>query len=312
MAALRVRLFGRLQIRREGADVPGLDGLKARELFCYLLMYRDSSHSREALAEQLWANKDASQTKKYLRQALWQLQSALDGQASAGEAHVLRVDGDWIGLNDRAGLWIDVALFEQGLRSAQGVSGHALNCELAIALTEAVNLYRGDLLEGWYQDWCVFERERLQSMCLAALEKLISYCEAHQDFETGLAYASRILRCDRARERTHRRMMRLHYLSGNRTAALRQYESCVAALAEELGVQPSNSTVALYEQIRADRLVPLSAGGSKATQPTDGTDVVLSQVLDRLKRAQTALVEAQQLVQEDIETVEAAMRAKGG
>lgn len=96
---------------------------------------------------------------------MWQLQSALDGQANAGDAQLLRVNGDWIGLNEEAELWIDVVLFEQGLRTARGVPGRELSCALAAALTDAVSLYRGDLLEGWYQDWCVFERERLQSMC---------------------------------------------------------------------------------------------------------------------------------------------------
>jgi hypothetical protein len=91
-------------------------------------------------------------------------------------------------------------------------------------------------------------------MYLSMLDKLLDYCEAQSEPEAGLMYGQQILRYDRARERTHRRMMRLHYLAGDRTSALRQYHSCVQALAEELDVGPAKSTVALYNQIRADQV----------------------------------------------------------
>ena len=38
------------------------------------------------------------------------------------------------------------------------------------------SVYRGDLLEGCYQDWCLFERERLQNAYLAMLDKLMVRC----------------------------------------------------------------------------------------------------------------------------------------
>ncbi|NIN69138.1 MAG: hypothetical protein GTO63_31510, partial [Anaerolineae bacterium] len=81
---------------------------------------------------------------------------------------------------------------------------------------------------------CLYERERLQNMYLAILDKLVSYSEVQGAYEAGLGYGSRILSYDGARERTHRRLMRLYYLAGDRTAALRQYDSCVEALRREL------------------------------------------------------------------------------
>lgn len=89
-------------------------------------------------------------------------------------------------------------------------------------------------------------------MYLAMLNKLMAFMESCQEYETALLFGQRILQCDRAHERTHWRMMRLHYMAGDRTAALRQYERCVTALWEELGVEPAKWTSALYEQIRSD------------------------------------------------------------
>jgi len=65
-----------------------------------------------------------------------------------------------------------------------------------------VNIYQGNLLEAWYQDWCLYERERLQKLFLAMLDMLMDYCEAPQDYETGRTFGNRILQDDRAREHT--------------------------------------------------------------------------------------------------------------
>jgi len=56
---------------------------------------------------------------------------------------------------------------------------------------------------GCYDDWCIFERERLQNIYLLMLDKLISYSAKHREYEAGQGYGYTILRYDRARERTH-------------------------------------------------------------------------------------------------------------
>ena len=146
-----------------------------------------------------------------------------------------------------------MALFEQAFSLVREVAGHQLDAAQAQTLGQAIQLYHGDLLEGWKKDWCLCERERLQTNYLIMLDKMIGYCEAHEKYgQNGLAYGLRVLRYDPMREYTRRRLMHLHYLAGDRTAALRQYEHCVGALNEELGVKPSRLTVALYDQIRLD------------------------------------------------------------
>src|SRR6185369_1679789 len=130
----------------------------------------------------------------------------------------------------------------------------------------------------------LYERELLQNKYLMILDKLLGYCLTHQEFDAGQRYGALILRYDRAREHTHRRLMRLHHLAGDRTAALRQYERCALALREELGVKPDQRTVALYEDIR----------GSQTTSTVDAVLAIdattsLPEVLCRLKRLQTML-----------------------
>jgi DNA-binding SARP family transcriptional activator len=255
MSRLRVSLFGRFQVESDGVPlVKGFESRKVQELFSYLLLYRDRVQPRETLADLLWGENASVQSRKYLRQALWQLQTTLKLDDDTDKGTLVLVDSEWVGINTQADLWLDVAAFESAYAQAQGVTGDKLEPRKAEALIQAVERHHAGLLEGWYHDWCIFERERLQNMYLAMLNKLMVYFEARREYETGLSYGQRILQCDRAHERTHWRMMRLYYLAGDRTAALRQYNRCVAALEQELGVKPARWTVALYEQIRADQL----------------------------------------------------------
>lgn len=309
MTGLRVSLFGKFDVRCGEQTLTGLDTSKVQQLFCYLLLYRDRPHPREALADLLWAHRDTSQPNRCLRKTLWQLRVALDSDTHPLSDHVLIVEPDWLQLNPKAGLWLDVAVFEQAFYRVQGVPGKELEYQQVQTLRNAVNLYRGGLQESWYQDWYLTERERFQHLYLIMLDKLMGHCEAHNDYEAGLAYGALVLRCERARERTHQRLMRLNCLAGDRTAALRQYERCVCALEEELGVKPARRTLRLYQQIRADQLsqsAPIPAEKSEAAEAAHP----LPEVLGTLTRLQTLLAEVQDQVRQDIQAVELTMRGQ--
>lgn len=251
MTQLRICLFRPFQAAFTGHNTTCLDAQKVKELFCYLLLYRHRPHLREHLTTLLWSDANPDQGRKYLRQTLWQLQTCLE---TAEAEPLLLLSDNCIQINPRADLWLDVQAFETAFTCVQGRRGRELDAAHAAMLRDLLPLYQGDLLEGCYLDWCLFERERLQNIYLAMLDKLMGYCETHQLWDEGISYGIYVLRVDTARERTHRRLMRLHYLAGDRTAALRQYESCQAALAKELGVAPARQTTHLNQQICNDEL----------------------------------------------------------
>ncbi len=305
MSVLRIFLLGKFDVRRGDHVLVQLDARRAQELFCYLLLYRDHPHHRETLANLLWPTRAAAQSMKNLRNALWELQNVLDSGIATGDGSILLVDRDWIGINPEADFWLDVAEFERVNTLVRGISGSELDEHEAKILREALELYKGDLLEGWYQDWCLFERERLQQMYLVMLEKQMAYCEVQGDYEAGLDYGTRALRCDVAHERVHRSLMRLHYLMGNRTAALRQYGRCVTFLRQELDVAPSARTVALYEQICADRSIVPAERLVRGDETTlEKAFPILPRVFHHLKQLQTTFTEAQHQLQEALQTLE--------
>jgi DNA-binding SARP family transcriptional activator len=184
---------------------------------------------------------------KHLRQALWQLHSAV----SRDDDRLFEITPWYVALRSGSDLWLDITEFERVFERVRRPASQHLGGEEAAAVDRAIALYRGDLLDGFDSDWCIVEREWFQSAYLSMLDRLMGYREITGEYEIGIDYGERILRVDRAREYTHRRLMCLHALLGNRTGALRQYVRCVAALNEELDVLPARSTVLLWEQVRA-------------------------------------------------------------
>ena len=120
-------------------------------------------------------------------------------------------------------------------------------------LAAAVRLYRGDLLEGVYDDWAVPDRERLRERFLSALERLTDLIMGRGDYETALIHARRLAQHDPMREEAHQRVMRLAVLLGRHNDAIRQYELCRRILADEFGAEPSPATRQIYEATLAER-----------------------------------------------------------
>src|SRR5436190_16935652 len=219
MSKLQFRLFGKFAASDGRDPLKGLEAAKDQELLSYLFIHRTQHHSREALAGLLWSDNSTERSKKYLRQALWHLQAVLES-TTAGAEKIVLVEHDWLKLNAANRPWCDVVEFEEACTRAEGTAGAQLNEEVAGCLKEAVALYRDDLLAGWYHDWILFERERLQNKYLIMLDKLLRYSVQHQEYETGQRYGETILRYDPAQEGAHRELMNLYQAAGNRTAAL--------------------------------------------------------------------------------------------
>ena len=308
---LQVKLFGKLSLERDGQSFSNLSG-KALELLCYLLLYRDRAHTRETLSEVLWPDASLSLSKKYLRQTLWQLQAISEHQPEREQTEaeaLIMLNPGWIRINPSADWRLDVDAFERGYELARDIPGENLTDHQAQSLEEAIALYRGDLLETWYQDWCIYERERLQLTYLAMVEQLMRYCEVQRLYTKGVAYGQTILRYDRARECTHRQLMRLYYLAGDRSVALRQYDRCAAAMAKEFDLNPSQETVALYEQIRADRLedTPRAVPIERRSTNMPETDPLLD-LRKRLDQIEASLFAIQHIVQQELTAISRVMK----
>ena len=292
----RIHLFGRFNVEYGQGALECLGNFKVQELLSYLLIHRNRPRPREALAALLWGDTATDKSKKYLRHALWKLKNALKSRNGGAGEEILVIEDHWVQLNTGSEIWLDVAILEEAFAALKDKPGSGLSTNEKERLQVAVQVYEGELLEGSYQDWCLFERERLQNMYLALLYKLMSYCETHHEYEAGQLYGSRILNYDRASERTHRRLMKIQYMTGDRTAALRQYDRCVVALDEDLGVKPDKRTVELYQKIRSGDVEHPINSIPALLNPITPAASTLDEVIGRLEDLQVTLSDVKRAV----------------
>jgi DNA-binding SARP family transcriptional activator/predicted ATPase len=253
VACLSVRLLGPLQMTLDGEPVTGFASDKVRALLAYLAVETEQPHRREKLAGLLWPDWPERSARANLRRALANLRQVIgDHRAMPPFLHISR---QTVQFNSASDAWIDVAAFTH-LLQAKGLSQQTIR-----QLEQAVELYRGDFLEGFsvgdspaFEEWVLLNRERLRRLVMEAFHRLAEYHEQYGEYERGLQHAWRQVELDPWRENAHRQLMRLLALSGQRGAALAQYETCRRLLAEELGVEPAAGTTRLYEQIRDGEL----------------------------------------------------------
>jgi DNA-binding SARP family transcriptional activator/DNA-binding NarL/FixJ family response regulator len=246
---LGVRLLGTFGLRRGAIALPALPTQRSEALLAYLVIQRDRLVHRDVLCGDLWGDRSDAEARKSLRTTLWRARSVLEADASE-RGTLLRVDGDQIGFVAPPDARIDVWELDECVRLSQE-SGVPLDEATARRLGRVAALYRGDLMEGHYDDWCTEPRERLRTGFLAVLERLVSHHESRGAWQPAIACAQQILRHDPFREHVHRSLMTSHHAMGDRPSALRQYRHCAEVLRRELDIEPMDETRALHERIRA-------------------------------------------------------------
>ncbi|MEV6923673.1 bacterial transcriptional activator domain-containing protein [Dactylosporangium sp. NPDC051485] len=290
MNGLSVRLFGIPSVHRSGRETTRIPA-KSLELFCFLLIHHERGSSRELLSEFLWPDESGASSKRYLRQALWKLNAALNRPSEGiGEELVDSSSPGWLQINSRAAVWTDVNEFDQAYSGLLADVGENLSDAEGRAMEKAIGLYRGELLAGWPQEWCLPERARFEQAYLVMLEKLMTWCRVRQLGVKAVGYGELALRHDPARESVHRQLMSLHYANGNRGEAVRQYQSCADVLGRELGVGPSAQTRELYEQILRDEVPSTTTLTTSPARREPAPDLALHARLDEIQASLQELI----------------------
>ena len=306
---LELKLFGTGQARYFDHPLEGFPCQQAFLMFCYLLINKGHPHPRERLAAVFWGDYPTLTARKYLRNTLWRLRQGLES-AGVESSHYLHITEENIAFVNTSPYWLDVESFETITSHYQSYKGENLLPEQADELAKGAALYTGDLLESVYEDWCLVDRERLRMAYLEALNKLMLYSIAHQNYEQGLQYGERFFTLDHTREKVHRQMMVLHWLSGDQYAALAQYKRCAQILHEEMAIQPMEETRLLYEKMLHNRFeedapartTSISVPIHTPPWPATNLDTALLH-LDNLQEKVNAMTEEIHLVQKLIQAM---------
>ncbi len=229
---LQVRLLGQFDVRLDGKRVT-ISSRTGQSLFAYLTLTAGTSHRREKLAGIIWPNTTEENARKNLRQELWRIRKALSAQASA-KGNYLLTDDLTLKFNRHLDFWLDVTQIEKSDSDLQ-------------ALITNLSLYQGELLPGFYDEWVMLERERIQAMFDARMEQLIKQLVTAEHWIAVQEWGERWLSLVGTREPAYRALMLATGARGDMAKAAYLYQRCLAELQEQLGVEPSAETLALYE-----------------------------------------------------------------
>jgi DNA-binding SARP family transcriptional activator/predicted ATPase len=213
---------------------------EARSLLAYLLLWPHQSHPRVELIGRLWPDRPETQGRRAVSRALWRIRHILPPDSICTDSYA-------VCFAPTTSLWVDVAAFESLIAPHLHSTGTS---ETAVRdLRRAIELYRGDLLADFYEDWTQDERERLREMYLQALERLLRQETAAGRYEQALGLAQTLTRVDPLREAAHRAVMRLYTILQRPEAALKQFATCRQLLSAELDLEPEAETIALAHEI---------------------------------------------------------------
>ena len=231
-AMLQIRLLGQFDVRAEGKRVT-IPSRSAQSLFAYLALTAGTIHRREKLAGIFWPDTSDENARKNLRQELWRIRKAISAQETSGDDYFL-ADEFTLTFNRNANYWLDVNQIEKP----------ELDLE---SLTSNLSLYQGELLPGFYEDWILLERERIQTAFENRMDELVGQLVTAERWLAVQEQSERWLSLSTAPEPAYRALMLAYGARGNTAKVASVYQRCVDELQESFGVEPSAETRGLYE-----------------------------------------------------------------
>ena len=253
MSHLELCLLGPPEVRADG-DVVDFPTRKTLALLAYLAL-EQGLQRREHLAALFWPESDASRGRANLRNTLNYLRNSLP-QTAEGETPHLLIERNALGFNADAPYRLDLETVAKAADLVARPATTGAGDEVQ-ALQSALDLYRGDFLEGFslgdapdFDQWATLERERWHRRIDAIFDRLSALHFGRGRLNLAQETALRWLEHDPLQETAYRRLMRSHLAAGERAAAVQAYERCRETLAEEMGISPSPETEALAVRAR--------------------------------------------------------------
>lgn len=192
-------------------------------VIAFLGLSDERVEQRSRIAQVLWPDRSAGRAMANLRSALWRMPATARPCVDlAGDRLVVPPDVD-----------IDVDVFTGG-------------CDDAVPELESLT---APLLPGWYDDWVVVERERLELRRIDLLEQLAVTRSDSGRYAEAIDVALAASELEPYRESLHRIVIEAHLAERNVSEAITHYERLEKLLVEEVGLRPSTATTHLVSAV---------------------------------------------------------------
>src|SRR5579871_2937909 len=252
---LRLQLFGPFEATLGGSDLSELrNHRKAAQLIALLALHANRALGNEWVATQLWPDTGSldslGHTVPVLRKAL----------GSQGDRLVAKSGSLFLDIADAE---IDTQRFAMALGN---------RAETLAPLPAAVELYRGPLLQDWYEPWVEAPRRDYHESYVEMLELLTRAALAHSDAGAARRYLRRLVAAGEPADALHTRLMEALVGAQSYLQAARCYEEYRDRLRSDYALQPPQEMTRLYARIpRASCIfVPAFASDLKEAEPVGG------------------------------------------
>jgi SARP family transcriptional regulator, regulator of embCAB operon len=232
-ALWQLQLLGAWALCRDGMPVP----IRHREQRLLAALALNGGRPRHYIAALLWPESTDNRAAGNLRAAAWNLDRAAPGLLIHDRTHMQLADG----VSVDVGHLMDAA---HDLLTPRTLGGGEVDY-LGLLHT----LSREELLPGWYDDWLMFERSRLQELRQQALEQLSDLLSERGDVPAALQAAHAAVAIEPLRESAQRSLIKVHIRAGNHSDAVRCYADFRSRIRGELGVGPSHQLESLVSPL---------------------------------------------------------------
>ena len=220
MGPWRLALLEGFELHDRGRPVPV--PLSAQRVLAFVALH-EHPVLRRHVACKLWVESNEEHATSSLRSSLWRLRQTGRG--------LLEVVGARLCLSPNVA--VDV-------RDANAWCRALLDGDPSVAIYASDRCVPlGELLPDWYDDWVLFERERLRELRASALEAECERMIGRGSLIEAMRTAQEIVKLEPLRESAHRQLIRIHLAEGNQSEAVRAYELFSSLLHDELGLRPS-------------------------------------------------------------------------
>jgi ATP/maltotriose-dependent transcriptional regulator MalT/two-component SAPR family response regulator len=210
----------------------------SRDLFFLFLAYPEGL-TKEEVGVIFWPDASPSELKLRFKNAIYRMRHAVGSD-------VVKFQDNYYLFNRTVDYEYDVQNFIAVIKMASEKKNISQKIE---AYEIGVSLYKGTYLPHLDETWVVTDREKYLKMYIKAAEELALLYMNNNEFETSLETSQSALEFDPYYEPLHRICMKVYAALGNKSAVLNQFDKCRKILLKDIGTEPSDQTIALYESL---------------------------------------------------------------
>jgi predicted ATPase/DNA-binding SARP family transcriptional activator/predicted negative regulator of RcsB-dependent stress response len=235
---LNIYLLGQFKLQADNQLIE-LASRPAQSLLAYLALNAGVIQRREKLASLLWPEATETNARSYLRQALWRIRKSLESGSLSGE-DFLQISDISVTFNNQADYWLDAQILLE-----------TTEIQSREELIKGLRLYQGELLPGFYDEWVIRQRDRIENTYHQKMNMLLEQMIQAEQWDDTLKWGEEWIRLGYSPEAAFRALMMAHAELGDLGMVNSTYLRCVDSLNQQLDIEPSPETQMLYERLRA-------------------------------------------------------------